>query len=78
MGVHPVHLARVFRSCLGVSPVEYLRKIRVRKAIEMMGSAEGLATIAVRAGFFDQSELTKSFRREVGATPAAVRRIIGM
>jgi len=55
-----------------------LRKIRVRKAIEMMGSAEGLATIAVRAGFFDQSELTKSFRREVGATPAAVRRIIGM
>lgn len=78
VGVHPVHLARVFRRCVGVSPVEYLRRIRVRKAIEMMGSAEGLATIAVRAGFFDQSELTKSFRREVGATPAAVRRIMGM
>lgn len=76
-GVHPVHLARVFRARLGLSPGEYLRRVRVRKAIEMMGSTgDGLAAIAIRAGFCDQSELTKTFRRETGTTPAAYRRVL--
>ncbi|MDX1623721.1 MAG: AraC family transcriptional regulator [Gemmatimonadota bacterium] len=76
-GVHPVHLARVFRERLGLSPGEYLRRVRVGRALEMMGSTkDGLAAIAHRAGFCDQSELTKAFRREIGTTPARYRRAI--
>lgn len=75
--VHPVHLARVFRERLGLSPGEYLRRTRVRRAMEMMARTDhGLAAIAVRTGFCDQSELTKAFRRETGTTPSRYRQIL--
>lgn len=77
VGVHPVHLARAFREHLGLSPSEYLRRVRVRRSIEWIAStAEGLASVAVHAGFCDQSELTKAFARETGTTPAAYRRML--
>lgn len=76
-GVHPVHLARVFRERLGLSPGEYLRRVRVRAAMEMIGTSNvGLAAVAIRAGFCDQSEMTRAFRREIGSTPSAYRRIL--
>lgn len=76
-GVHPVHLARVFRRHLGLSPGEYLRRARVRAAMELVErTTEPLATIAIRSGFCDQSELTKAFRRELGTTPAAFRQAV--
>lgn len=75
--VHPVHLARVFRERLGLAPAEYLRRVRVRQAIELMSQTDHtLAAIAIRTGFCDQSELSKAFRRETGTTPAAYRRIL--
>jgi AraC family transcriptional regulator len=75
VGVHPVHLARVFRTHVGVSPGEYLRRSRVRTAMGLIESTtEPLATVAYRAGFCDQSDMTKSFGRELGTTPAGYRR----
>lgn len=75
--VHPVHLARVFRHHLGLSPGEYLRRSRVREAMELLErTPEPLATIAFRSGFCDQSHLTAAFRRELGTTPAAHRRLV--
>ena len=75
--VHPVHLARVFRRHLGLSPSEYLRRERVRAAMSLVEqTAEPLAAIAVSSGFGDQSELTKAFRRELGITPAVYRRVV--
>lgn len=75
--VHPVHLARVFRRHLGVSPGEYLRRVRVREAMRLVErTTQPLATIAVRSGFCDQSEMTKAFRRELDTTPGAYRRAV--
>lgn len=77
VGVHPVHLARVFRRHLGLSPGEYLRRVRVREAMRLAErTPQPLATIAVRAGFCDQSEMTKAFRRELDTTPGAYRRAV--
>ena len=75
--VHPVYLARVFRDRLGLSPGEYLRRVRVRRAMEMMAKGDrGLAAIASGSGFCDQSELTHAFRRETGTTPSRYRRLL--
>jgi AraC family transcriptional regulator len=77
VGVHPVHLARVFRRRLRLSPGEYLRRVRVRQALDLIArTGDGLARIAIRTGFCDQSELTKAFRRELGTTPSMYRRIL--
>jgi AraC-like DNA-binding protein len=52
-----------------------LRDRRVRHAIgKMTDEGLGLAEIAALSGFADQAQLTKAFRRVIGATPAAFRR----
>jgi AraC family transcriptional regulator len=74
-GVHPVHLARVFRDWLGCSPGEYLRGRRLERATAMIGkSALALAEVAADTGFVDQAHMTRAFRDRLGVTPAAMRR----
>jgi AraC family transcriptional regulator len=73
-GVHPVHLARVFRRRYGVSPSEYARRLRVQAAIDALTHSDrSLAEIAAAAGFADQSHMSRQFRRIVGTPPGTFR-----
>jgi AraC family transcriptional regulator len=74
VGVHPVHLARQFRASQGCTVGEYIRRVRVGFARrELVMTDKPIAEIAFSAGFFDQSQLTKTFKRVTGRTPSAVR-----
>ena len=74
--VHPVHLARQFRATHGCSVGEYIREVRVTFARDRLAKTDvPIAEIALSAGFFDQSQLTKAFKRVIGQTPAAYRRL---
>jgi AraC family transcriptional regulator len=75
-GVHPSHFARVFRSHLGGSVADYVRERRVIVAKQSIAAGETLADAALAAGFSDQSELTRAFRRVTGTTPARFRRAL--
>ena len=76
IGVHPVHLARVFRRVWGCSPGELLRWRRTDRAAELLrGTTRTAAEIAQEVGFVDQSHLTHAFRARVGLTPGAYRRM---
>jgi AraC family transcriptional regulator len=75
LGVHPVHLARVFRKAWGCSPGELLRWRRVERASALLrGKALGLADVALAAGFADQSHMNRAFQAQCGLTPCAYRR----
>jgi AraC family transcriptional regulator len=74
-GVHPVHLARVFRMHERQTPGDYLQRLRVRAACSLLRNPEWpLASVAAECGFADQSHLTRVFGRLVGSTPARFRR----
>ena len=74
VGVHPTHLARAFRARYGTSVGEYGRRVRLAwAATELAGRDTTLATIAMQAGFADQSHFTRVFKRYVGVTPARYR-----
>jgi len=73
-GVHPIHLARVFRRKFGESVAAYARRLRVQRACRLLSEpGRGLAEVALEAGFADQSHLTRDFRRVTGTTPARLR-----
>ena len=73
-GVHPVHLSRVFRKCVGEGIGEYVHRLRVRAACEQILEPEiSIAEVSLALGFADQSHFTRAFRRVTGMTPAAFR-----
>jgi AraC family transcriptional regulator len=74
VNLHPSHLARTFRAHFGESIGEYGRGIRLEWTAERLAcSEEGLAAIAARAGFADQSHFTREFKRRYGVTPGRYR-----
>ena len=77
-GVHPVHLARVFRRHHGCTPAEFVRRLRIEAACRQLGSSsESIGAIALAAGFADQSHFSRVFKRLTGLTPADYRRRFG-
>ena len=73
-GVHPMHVARVFRHRTGMSIGTYVRRLRLDWSAEQLAHATTpLAEIAYRAGFADQSHFTRAFRRYAGVTPRRYR-----
>jgi len=74
-GVHRVHVARAFRDHLGCTVGDFVRRLRVRRACELLTATTiPLSDVAMRAGFFDQSHMTRVVKRFLGVTPAALRR----
>lgn len=74
VGLHPSHLARVFRARFGESIGEHGRRLRLEWAADrLVCSDEGLASIAARGGFADQSHFTREFKRRFGVTPGRYR-----
>jgi AraC family transcriptional regulator len=74
VGLHPSHLARIFRARYGESIGEHARRTRLEwGARRLVSSDEPLASIAARAGFADQSHFTRAFKRQYGVTPGRYR-----
>jgi AraC family transcriptional regulator len=75
VGVHPAHLARVFRRHYGCTLGDTIRQLRVDFACrEMTAGDTPLIKIALAAGFADQSHFTKTFKSLVGMTPTEFQR----
>jgi AraC family transcriptional regulator len=77
-GVHPVHLASVFRQRFHCTIGDYIRDRRIEYASgELTRSRTPLAMIALDAGFANQGHFSTTFKRITGFTPAAYRRTFG-
>ncbi|MBN8611183.1 MAG: helix-turn-helix transcriptional regulator [Deltaproteobacteria bacterium] len=63
------HLCRAFRAQIGMPPHAYLTHLRVQRAKELLASGARASELAPRVGLYDQSQLTRHFRRIVGTTP---------
>ncbi|MGZ5986796.1 MAG: helix-turn-helix domain-containing protein [Caulobacteraceae bacterium] len=73
-GVHAAHASRLFRRCFGVSMTEHAQAHAVRRAMALLQAPEAaLGDVAAAAGFYDQSHMTRVFRRVTGRAPGARR-----
>jgi AraC family transcriptional regulator len=74
VGIHPVHLARTFRQHYQCTVGDYVRKLRIEFACrQVLNSSMSLPEIALAAGFSDQSQFSRTFKRAMGITPASFR-----
>ena len=63
------HFPRVFRRTIGMSPHQYIMRLRLRRARRLIEERWPLAEVAIATGFSDQSHLTNCLRRIYGTTP---------
>jgi AraC family transcriptional regulator len=74
VGVHPVHLATVFRRYFHCTIGEYVRRLRIEFASrQISASADSLCEIGLAAGFSDQSHFSKVFKNHTGMSPGRFR-----
>jgi AraC-like DNA-binding protein len=71
---HPTHLVRAFTRRYGLPPHRYLTGRRIQLARTLLLAGQPPAEVAVAAGFYDQSHLTRHFKRHVGVSPARYAR----
>lgn len=68
-----IRLITSFRREVGIPPHRYQCDVRVRAAQAMLRRGVTPAVAALEAGFFDQSHLTRHFKRVCGSTPGKYR-----
>ncbi len=69
VGLTPFQLIGLFKKATGLTPHAYLTQVRLKAAIAELKTGAPIADAAVAAGFYDQSALTKHFKRAYGITP---------
>jgi AraC family transcriptional regulator len=74
VGIHPIHLSRVFRKFYGCTMAEFMNRLRVQFVCRALaGGWTDLAIVASDAGFADQSHLGRVFKSCTGQTPGKFR-----
>ncbi|MFE5321979.1 AraC family transcriptional regulator [Paenibacillus sp. NPDC056579] len=76
LSVTPQHTCTLFQLTLGTRPFEYVTKIRLRKAKELLMRHQELdiGEVARKVGYEHTSYFIKVFKREEGMTPGAFRK----
>lgn len=70
----PAYLSRIFKQETGMNFNEYLNRVRIQKAQELLLVREiRMTDISLMVGFEDQSYFTRVFRRITGTLPRAYR-----
>lgn len=72
--VSPFHFVRIFEKVVGVTPGQYMLRMRLqRAAVRLRRSHDAIAAVALDCGFDDLSTFNRQFRRATGLTPGAYR-----
>jgi AraC family transcriptional regulator len=76
-GLSPRHFARCFQQATGCTAHQYLLRVRLNRARELLAQPDQMmppAQVAAACGFCDQAHLGRHFRRAFGTTPAAFQK----
>lgn len=71
----PQHLSRIFRKEMGITFIDYLTKVRIRKAIDLLFEEDlKMYEIAEKVGYTTQHYFSNVFKKITGVSPAEYRK----
>jgi len=74
VGLNLYYLAQKFRHEVGMAPIQYLNRLRIEQAKQLLTTTEKpVAEIGVLVGIPDQGYFARLFRKFVGASPQTYR-----
>ncbi len=73
--VSPSECLRCFHNTIGTTPIQYLKRYRIQKAVELLNTTnKKIVDIGSECGFQEMSYFAKAFREIQGCTPSEYRR----
>ena len=77
LGQTPQSLGRQFRRAVGQSPLEYLLRLRLNRALQLLAERPDLRVheVGTAVGYPDTSYFVRLFRRREGLTPGEFQRL---
>lgn len=74
-GLCPYALIRAYKRAFSITPVQHALSFRIEAACKLLAKGASIADVATELGFSDQAHLTREFKRRLGTTPAAYRKM---
>lgn len=75
MGINRSCLSRRFHKSLGISPSEYIARLRIQNAISMLTNTKKSVTdIAASCGYLDRYYFSRLLKKRLGSSPLLLRK----
>lgn len=74
VGVSPVYLTQVFAQVEAVPLYRYHLRLRLARALDLLGDYDDLTQLGLELGFSSHSHFSAAFRQAYGRTPAEFQR----
>lgn len=76
VGVSPVYLTQVFSEVEGLPLYRYQLRLRLARALDLLGHYDDLTALGLDLGFSSHSHFSAAFRQAYGRTPAEFQRSV--
>ncbi|MCD9020788.1 helix-turn-helix transcriptional regulator [Cohnella silvisoli] len=76
LGYHRTHLCKLFKQTTGLSPMQYLLKIRMERAEQLLTTPMTIDQVASSVGFGDALYFSRKFRKWRGQSPSEYRKTL--
>jgi len=73
VAMSPSHFAHRFQAVARISPMRYLRQVRLERARERLVGGARVSEVAVDVGFESPAHFTREFKRRFGVSPSMAR-----
>lgn len=75
MYLSPYYICRIFKSETGDTPIDYLIRLRMEKAKELLeqGSVQSIQEVAESVGYEDAYHFSKLFKKRYGVSPSGIK-----
>ncbi|CAH1213270.1 HTH-type transcriptional activator RhaS [Paenibacillus allorhizoplanae] len=73
LALHRTYFSKMFSEEMGVSPVQYLHRLRMEKAAELLSSDFMISEVSLLLGYSDAYAFTHAFTKYYGSPPGSWR-----
>ena len=74
IGVSNDYFSRQFKQVTGIAPVEYLRRYRFARAMELLAGGMSVTDVSHQVGFRNLCHFSREFKNQLGVTPSQYRK----